>query len=132
MSAVASTMWTTLAVGVGGSVGAICRYWLGHYFTHQIGVGVYGTGAANLLGSFFFGLLWSLTEHSPIGAVLRLLLLSGFAGAFTTFSTLMFETLGLVQQDRWSFALANVVIQTCLGVALVLLGLRIGQGVGGP
>lgn len=129
MNLLASAVGSTLIVAVGGAAGTVCRFWLGQLLTLNAGLSVYGTGAVNLLGSFFFGLLWSITDGVAMGGLLRLLLLSGFAGAFTTFSTLMFETVRLLQQERWIFALLNLLLQTNLGLLLIFGGLRLGRSV---
>jgi len=82
-----------------------------------------GTLAVNAAGAFLFGVIWSLAqERMPISPQARLILLAGFLGAFTTFSTFAFETGQLLSDRQWVMAAANVAAQNILGVGLFLAG----------
>ncbi len=111
-------------VAAGGAVGACCRFLLSSWINDKVSSSFpWGTFAANTLGSLAFGVffvvIFSLTSLKD---PLRLLVLVGFMGAFTTFSTFAFETVRLVQENQWLMAGANV-----LGTNLAcLLGLAIG------
>jgi len=111
-------------VAAGGAVGACCRFMLSTWINDRISSDFpWGTFAANTLGSIAFGslfvVIFSLTSMKE---PLRLLVLVGFMGAFTTFSTFSFETVRLAQENQWLMAGANV-----LGTNLAcLLGLALG------
>ncbi len=80
----------------------------------------WGTLTVNLAGSFLFGLVWALaTERSVISGDVRIIVLAGFMGAFTTFSTFMFETGELIKDSQWLLAAGNLAIQNVLGLAAV-------------
>ena len=109
-----------IAIAVGGSLGAVSRYWvstttyqwLGQSFPH-------GTLAVNLLGSTAAGFLAVLLVHRfPISEPLRIGLLAGFLGSFTTFSTFAIDTLQLAAND----AVLKAVLYVLLSVLLCLLG----------
>jgi CrcB protein len=115
-------------VGLGGFVGASLRYLAGGIisrFTSQ-GAFPYGTFAVNMLGclliGFFAGLADSRGLFNPAG---RAFLFTGVLGAFTTFSTFSFETMGLFQTGHTAPALTNLALQILLGLVAVWIGLQL-------
>ncbi|QGY41361.1 fluoride efflux transporter CrcB [Pseudodesulfovibrio cashew] len=114
---------------IGGAAGTLSRYWLSGVAQRLAG-GSFpaGTFAVNMLGCLFFGTVWGFFENRLLpGSEIRLLCLTGFMGAFTTFSTYMFETAGLVKSGQMIMAMANVVGQSVAGLALVLAGIAVGR-----
>ncbi len=90
------------------------------------------TLTVNGIGCFFFGLLASaLLSTDPSQRDFRLLLLTGFLGAFTTFSTFSYDTLMLFKHAGPQAALLNVLLQNIVGLSLAFAGLTIGQRVAG-
>jgi len=91
-----------------------------------------GTVVVNLLGSFLFGVGWAFAERMTRGGPeVRLLALTGFMGAFTTFSTFASDIARLVQAGRWGLAIGDLVVQNGGGVAAIVLGwyvVRLGFG----
>lgn len=123
-------MQVILAVGLAGAAGALLRHGLGLMAAAWFGAGSpWGTLLINLVGCLGFGLGWSLL---PAGApVLRLAVLTGFLGAFTTFSTFAHDSLQLLAAGRHGLLLLNLVAQNVLGGALVWLGAALGRALGG-
>ena len=121
-------MLKILAVMTGGSIGAVCRYLL-FLATQRLAWASFpiGTLAANLLGSFLIGLLWSFFEGSRLTNEARLLIFTGFLGGFTTFSTFARETTQLFKVGEWKTALAYMGISNILGIVLVLAGYYISR-----
>jgi len=79
-------------------------------------------------GCFLFGLVWSLAENRlTITGEVRTIVLMGFMGAFTTFSSFAFETSQLLRDSQWFLAAANIVAQNLVGIAGLLLGLGAGR-----
>jgi len=118
-------------VMLGGAGGALARYALQLIalrlgFSSQIGL-----LAVNVSGSFALGLLLSLwlakTSYPP---GLQLLLAVGFLGSFTTFSTLMWESFRLAQNDSVLMALLNLSGSVAAGLAAVALGFLAGRLIG--
>jgi CrcB protein len=116
-------MLKLLAVMTGGSIGAASRYLLFLLVQRLAGSSFpAGTLAANLLGSFMIGLLWSLFEGTRLTNEWRLFIFTGFLGGFTTFSTFARETTQLFKVGEWKTALLYAGISNIVGVALVLAG----------
>lgn len=112
-----------LWVALGGSLGALSRFWLSGTITNLASEHLpersyfpFGTFSVNVIGSFVIGMLWLWLVQQDMGAQhYRFLLITGFLGAFTTFSSFSMESIILLQQERWlSFALyAGGSLLTC-------------------
>ncbi len=86
----------------------------------------WGTLTVNLVGSFVLGVLLGASGHFVAGAVVVLLLGTGFCGAFTTFSTFAFETVRLIEEHEHRYAVANVAVSLLLGCLLAAAGWWVG------
>jgi len=114
-----------LFVGIGGFIGALLRYLVSGYvqnLSHRIDF-PYGTLVVNVVGCFLIGALTQLVElQFEITAEVRLLLMVGVLGSFTTYSTFSNETITLLQDQRATLALMNIGLHLVLGLAAVLAG----------
>jgi len=117
-----------LAIGCGGFIGAVLRYWISGW-VYSLGHGGFPTGTlvVNVVGSFLLGLVVGLAEHFVIHPNLQPFLTIGLLGAFTTFSTFSFETMALLEGGSYSKALLNVGASVMLGLVAVLVGLVAGR-----
>jgi len=117
-----------LAIGCGGFIGAVLRYWISGW-VYSLGHGGFPTGTlvVNVVGSFLLGLVVGLAEHFVIHPNLQPFLTIGLLGAFTTFSTFSFETMALLEVGSYSKALLNVGASVMLGLVAVLVGLVAGR-----
>lgn len=118
-------MWVKVALlTLGGALGALMRYGLGGAVHRVCGTHFpFGTLTINVLGCFLIGFLGVLHQEKYLfGPNIRLFLMIGVLGAFTTFSSFGYETWELVKADEWMKAGLNVV----LSVVLSFLGLWIG------
>ena len=111
-----------LAISVAAIVGANLRYLISRFAARELGlVFPYGTLAINIVGSFIVGffVIWT-TERVLIDPRWRLLVVIGFCGSFTTFSSYAFETVSYFEQGQWGLMLANILSNNllCLGGAL--------------
>ncbi|HEY0984773.1 fluoride efflux transporter CrcB [Schlesneria sp.] len=114
---------------VAGGLGALARFGLGNLI-HRWYEGPFplGTFVINVLGCLMFGFVWSLAEgRSLISVEHRAIILTGFMGAFTTFSTFAFETDGLIRDTEWLMAAGNIVGQVVLGLIAVTVGMAAGR-----
>lgn len=120
------TFWgPTVWISLGGIVGANARYWLGRAAAHWWGIGFpWGTMLINVSGSFFIGVCGALVASrlSAHAEQIRLALMIGFLGSFTTFSTFEHETRALLVDGEWLLALANVGGSVIAGLVAVYLG----------
>lgn len=114
-------------VMLGGAVGSALRYGLGAYIQRLSGPGFpWSTFVINILGSLIIGLLLRLTGEGSLSQEGRWLLAVGFCGGFTTFSTLSWEILTLVQGSQWISALVYALGSLGLGLLAVFVGYQIG------
>lgn len=121
---------SVVLLAIGGGAGALARYHLARYVQRRTG-GRFplGTWLINLSGSLLLGLLVGLLLRHPAwpGAALRLLLGTGFCGAYTTFSSFAFETSQLWRGGGRRAALLNLLSQPLLGGLVAWLGLWLGS-----
>ena len=116
-----------LFIALGGASGSVSRYLLAHW-AHQLWEGKLpvGTLLVNALGSFAIGVVYVLlVERQFIHADWRGVLMVGFLGAFTTFSTFSLETITLMESGHMAHALAYMLGSAilCVTVAGVAIGL---------
>jgi fluoride exporter len=112
-------------VGMGGSLGAILRYLMSLWLTPQTATATlpYGTITVNFLGCFLIGFFATLAENKAwFSTEISLLLIIGFLGSLTTFSTFGNDSLNLMRQNAMAHALFNIGIQVMGGLILVWLG----------
>lgn len=116
------TKWIMLIAG--GSLGTMARYTVSNLMHQALGARFpVGTLAVNLAGCFLMGFLIMLAEEK--GALthdIRIFLIIGFLGAFTTFSTFAFETVYLLKAGSSAAALWNIVISVVGGLGMFVLG----------
>ena len=119
--------WVGLVVG--GTVGTIARYLLtGTIYGIFGSTFPYGTLFVNILGCFIIGFLAAITEEKfLLSPNARLLLMVGFCGAFTTFSTFMFETVNLMKDGEMMRAFINVLASVMIGFLCLRVGFVLGE-----
>jgi CrcB protein len=115
------------AISVAAIIGANLRYLLSRLTAKELGpVFPYGTLFINVVGSFIVGwfVIWT-TERVLIDPRWRLLVVIGFCGSFTTFSSYAFETMAFFEHGQWGLMLANIFSNNllCLGGALAGMAL---------
>ena len=81
------------------------------------------TLTVNVVGSFLFGLIWAACDRGQLSMHTRWLLLGGFMGAFTTFSSFAFDTGDLIAKQQYLGAAANVMANNVLGIGAFFVGL---------
>ncbi|MDD5560945.1 MAG: fluoride efflux transporter CrcB [Candidatus Omnitrophica bacterium] len=114
---------------IGGAAGTVARYFLSGAVYRVMGSGFpYGTLVVNISGCFILGILASLSDKKfMLGPDARLLLMIGFCGAFTTFSTWLFETDSLVRNGQVMIAFINIFASIVFGFILFRAGAFIGE-----
>lgn len=116
-------------LAIGGLAGVFSRYWLADAVYKKLGTSFpSGTLVVNLTGCLFIGIFNSLAEEKLLlGPNERLLLMTGFCGAYTTFSTLMLESSNLVGDGEVFYALTNIVASVVLGFLFFRFGVWLGK-----
>ncbi|NTV24968.1 MAG: fluoride efflux transporter CrcB [Chlorobiaceae bacterium] len=116
-------MKNVLLVGAGGFVGSVFRYLVALAVPFTAGGFPYATLSVNLFGSFLIGFISELALSSTIiSPETRLLLTTGFCGGFTTFSTAMYETMGLARDGEALYATLYVAGSIAGGMVCLLSG----------
>jgi len=118
-----------LAISSAAIVGANLRYLLSRIAARQLGpVFPYGTLFINIVGSFIVGyfIIWT-TERVLIDPRWRLLVVIGFCGSFTTFSSFAFETMAYFEQGQWGLMVVNILSNNLLCLGAALAGMSLGR-----
>lgn len=115
-------------VFVGGGLGAVCRFAVS-CLMNRLPAGAFpvGTVAVNLAGCFLIGLCYALVGGKLLTPSVRLFLMTGFLGGFTTFSAFSLETVNALKNGFAVLALINVAASVVVGLLLAMLGIRVGS-----
>ncbi len=107
----------------GGALGTLARY-LASGLAHRVTDSLFpvGTLLVNAVGSLLIGIAWALWEQSSVPGYIRLFVLVGFFGGFTTFSSFSLETLNLIRENEMRMALFNILANNILAIFLVFGG----------
>jgi CrcB protein len=120
-----------LAVTLGGALGALARYGLdGLIERRTFSVFPWSTFVINVSGCFLAGLIVAaLVDRHHLPPALRIGLVVGFLGAYTTFSTFAQETVDLAKSHDYALAFANATASMIIGLAAVLAGSAVGRAI---
>lgn len=118
-----------LLVLAGGALGSGARYLIALWMAARFGaVFPWGTLTVNVLGSFLIGLIATFAdEHGALSANLRVLLIVGLLGGFTTFSSFSIETLRLIESDTPIRAAVYVAGSLVLTLGAAMIGVAVGR-----
>jgi CrcB protein len=120
-----------LVIAVGASLGAWLRWLLGMKLNALFPTIPPGTVVANMVGGYIIGLAIAFLAASPsLSPEWRLLIITGFCGGLTTFSTFSAETIALIQEGRLLWALGSVSLHVVGSLAMTAAGLLSYQMIG--
>lgn len=116
-----------ILVAVGGGLGSVCRFLISLLMPKS--TFPLATFAVNILGCFLVGLLSAyFNSHANLSPNMKLLLIMGFCGGFTTFSTFAFEKVSMLQNGNHALFFVYVFSSIILGILAVFLGFWLGGG----
>jgi len=116
-----------LIVGLGGASGSMLRYAVQKIFQVQTAAAFpTGTLLVNIAGCFLIGILWSLVSRSLTwNDEMKLLLMTGFCGGFTTFSAFTLEGIGLLKENKAALFFIYLTASVVGGLVATFIGIRI-------
>lgn len=114
-----------ILIGVGGCIGSICRYLSQQYVQNNYPSSIpLGTLLVNLTGCFIIGMVYALSEKGNIiSPELRIFLVTGFCGGFTTFSSFAYENVSMVLDGEFYYTALYVLISVIIGFGAVHAGI---------
>jgi CrcB protein len=113
-----------VAICIGACIGALARYGLALWLNPATAMPM-GTLAANLIGGYLVGVCVAVFQQMPqLDPVWRLLLVTGFLGALTTFSSFSAEVVGMLMQGRHALALATAAVHLFGSLLLTIAGIK--------
>ena len=116
------------AVAIGAAAGGVSRYYLSYAIQSRAGAGVPGgTLVVNVTGSFLAGFVLAYTQRNGHDDIVRIALVTGFCGAYTTFSAFAVETLRLAEQQGAGAAALNVAANLVIGLVAAGAGIALGR-----
>ncbi len=116
--------YSFLAVGAGAALGAWLRWGLGAWLNPLLPSLPMGTLSANLLGGYLVGLaVAGFAQHPGLGPEARLLIITGFLGGLTTFSTFSAEAVHLLTRGEFGWATAHMGFHLAGSLAMTMLGM---------
>ncbi len=118
-------MHAVLAICLGACAGALLRWQLGLALNHAGAWMPWGTLAANLIGAYLVGVAVAvLQHHADMDPAWRLLLITGFLGALTTFSSFSAEVVDMLMTQRYAQALGTAALHLLGSLALTVVGIK--------
>lgn len=118
-----------LIVALGGAIGSMLRFWAGGYVSGRLGSRFpYGTFVINITASFLIGFIMTLlAERTHMNPAWRYLLVIGFLGGYSTFSSFEYETFQVFQDGEMLIAALNVALSVAVGFVAVWIGAITGR-----
>ncbi|WP_245653976.1 fluoride efflux transporter CrcB [Novosphingobium rosa] len=125
-------LMTSIWIAIGGALGTLARFWLNLLVTARLGETMpWGTILINVTGSFAIGLFAAATDahgRFPVSPDMRLFLIVGLCGGYTTFSSFSLQTITLFETGEGLRAGANVLLSVFLCLIAVWVGLNAPEG----
>ncbi len=124
-------MYKLMAIALAGAAGTLTRYALGGFVQRLLGAAFpWGTLVVNALGCLAFGVIWTAAqERGMLDAETRAVILVGFMGAFTTFSTFVAESGQLLSDRELLYGFGNLFLHVGLGLAAFYVGQALGRAI---
>lgn len=116
-----------LLVLLGGGIGSVARYLLSYFFSKNDATQFpWATFMANTIGCLLIGLLFGYIQKNNLqNETLKLILITGFCGGFTTFSTFSLENIQFIQNQNYNLAILYTLASLVIGLLAVIIGIKI-------
>ena len=114
-----------MLVLIGGAIGSVSRFALSTWVNQVMQVKSifpYGTLAVNMIGSFLAGVVWGVSTETTMKPEIRIFMMVGFMGGFTTFSSYALESYNLFDNGEVKAAFMNILANNVLSLILVFAG----------
>ena len=123
-----SWYWNCGWIALAGGLGSVARYGLTELVETWFSKAFpYGTMTVNLIGCLLFGIVWESCTRGVISVEWRLIILVGFLGGFTIFSSFAFHNEQMLVERQWGALLVNVLVQNVVGIIAVWMGIRLAE-----
>jgi len=117
-------MQNIVVIALGGMIGAVSRYVVVLFFQQFFNIVFpWGTLIVNISGAFLIGVFVEMFSAVLVSPAWRLFILVGCIGSYTTFSTYSIETVNLIRDGEWQFAIYNILLNNILCISAVVLGI---------
>lgn len=115
-----------LAIFIGGGLGSLARFGLSK-FNGEVNSNwvTFGTFLANMISCFILGYVVAYSIKNGLSDNLKILLITGFCGGFSTFSTFSYELFTFVQRGSYSMAVIYLLTSVFFGLLMIILGIKI-------
>lgn len=119
-----------LFVMLGGALGSLFRFLVyQYYFARGVAELFYATLTVNMIGCFLVGVFFSHNEQQLVSSSIRLLVLVGFLGAFTTYSAFSLELMQMIRSGTLLTLFFYLAGSIAMGILMVYCGMRVGEGI---
>ncbi len=120
-----------IAIAVGGAVGSLLRFFVSKFVQTRVGIEFpAGTLVVNVSSAFLIGFFFSfLVERLDISPELRALLITGFLGGYSTYSTLFYEAFYLLYNGELLKFFTYLLLSNLLGIVFVAIGYNLGKAI---
>jgi len=117
-------MKLVLMIGMGGFIGTVFRYVLSLAIQNKfLSTFPYGTMSVNIIGCFLIGIIYALSDRGNISVEWRLFIATGILGGFTTFSSFSNETVSMLRDSEYCYALLYVLSTVFMGILATFAGI---------
>jgi len=118
-------MYNYFLVFIGGGLGSICRYGIAHFLQSQQYTFPFATFLANVISCVILGFFVGLSMKNGMSDIQKFMIMTGFCGGFSTFSTFTNETFQLFQTGELFYAITNIIVSLIVCLISIYIGIKL-------